>query len=78
MQNRFKRIYGKAFGFIEEGEPDVPSRRGSAFISRLSNGAAMGCTWCFPHGWETRNATLMKDYRCWKRYRKKQYRPAGA
>ncbi|MGI4875063.1 MAG: hypothetical protein ACRYFX_28245 [Janthinobacterium lividum] len=32
------------------------------------------CTYCFPHGWETRNSTLSNCQRSWKRFRRTQWK----
>lgn len=69
-----KNIFIKAFGFNEFGAVDFPMKFSNVKISRLEFGNKMGCSWCFPHGYETSNSTLQKNRRNWKYYRRKQYR----
>ena len=60
-----------AFGRAQE---DWPRRFANIRLSRLQSGAKMGCPLCFPHGTETVNNRWRKDLRCWKRYRRHQWR----
>lgn len=73
-----KRGFVKAFGRTESGQEDSPAKIGSARASRIVHGDTTGCVYCFPHGIETYNNIWTKDLRCWKRYRKTQYRPIEA
>lgn len=69
-ENRFK----KAFGLMEEGLADLPSKISGVMLSRILHGEEMGCSRCFPHGMETRNASRRKNRRSWKYHRSTQYR----
>jgi hypothetical protein len=70
-----KKRHKKAWGIDEYGYIDVPKRVSNIKISRIDNTDARGgCSYCFPHGFETNNNKWFKDLKCWKRYRKKQYR----
>lgn len=73
MKNQQKRLV-KAFGKNEVGMIDTPKKIGSARYERILSGEDRGCSFCFPHGPETNNAIRFKDLKCWKRYRKQQYR----
>ena len=42
--------------------------------SRIFNGEMMGCSYCFPHGMDTINNRYLNYQRCWKKFRKTQYR----
>lgn len=53
---------------------DLPVKFGNVRISRIVNGEDRGCSFCFPHGIETSNATWRKKKRSWKYQRRKQYR----
>ncbi len=59
-----------AFGKNEAGLADVPSKISGVRIARLFHGEVMGCSRCFPHGYETHNSTISKQQRSWKQYRK--------
>ena len=63
-----------AFGLTDEGLPDTPEKIGNVRAARVLHGDERGCSFCFPHGCETTNSRWDKDLRCWKRYRKTQYR----
>ena len=55
----------------KRGEPrEVAARKP---IIRLWN--ARGCSYCFPHGRETDNATMRKNTRSWKRNRRTRHKP---
>ncbi|MEH0153120.1 hypothetical protein V6R21_03180 [Limibacter armeniacum] len=69
-----KKVFLNAFGENEFGFADFPSKISNVKVSRLELGELMGCSFCFPHGFETINATLNKNKQSWKFYRKKQYR----
>lgn len=69
-----KKVLKKAFGLNEFGLIDTPRKISNIRISRLKFGELMGCSWCFPHGFETSNSTMFKNRRNWKYYRKTQYR----
>lgn len=69
-----KKVFIKAFGLNEFGYLDVPRKMSNVKIERLELGELMGCSWCFPHGFETTNASCFKNRKSWKFYRKKQYK----
>ncbi|WP_159477902.1 phosphate ABC transporter substrate-binding protein [Chryseobacterium sp. 18068] len=64
----------QAFGINEYGLIDFPKKISNVQISRIFNGSEMGCSWCFPHGFETVNSKWSKFQRNWKKYRKTQYK----
>lgn len=43
----------KAFGINEFGLVDFPVKISNVQVSRIVYGNERGCSWCFPHGWET-------------------------
>jgi len=63
----------RAFGVNEYGFPDLPKKISGVKISRLLKGEEMGCSYCFPHGFETINSRYSKNQRNWKVQRKTQY-----
>jgi hypothetical protein len=65
----------KAFGFNEFEVIDCPQKFSNVQFSRLLYGNLMGCSWCFPHGWETTNSTISKRQRNWKKFRKTKWKP---
>jgi len=65
---RFKR----AFGLDEYGFVDFPKKISGTQLSRINIGEEMGCSWCFPHGYETVNYTVPE--RNWKSQRKTQWK----
>jgi hypothetical protein len=69
-----KKKFKKAFGLNEFGLVDFPTKISNVQLSRLEFGNQMGCSWCFPHGYETINSTIDKNRRSWKYTRKTQYR----
>lgn len=48
------------FGFNEYGLIDFPKKISGTQISRLMYGNEMGCSFCFPHGYEVVNAKYTK------------------
>ncbi|MFK7969228.1 MAG: phosphate ABC transporter substrate-binding protein [Bacteroidia bacterium] len=70
-----KRVFIKAFGENEHGMADFPVKISNIQVSRMEFGNRMGCSYCFPHGYETVNATVSKNTRNWKNHRKNQYKP---
>jgi hypothetical protein len=72
MKN-FKKLKA-AFGIDEMGNINFPYKISNIQISRISNGDKMGCSHCFPHGFETINASWKKNQRCWKKFREKQWK----
>lgn len=69
-QKKLKRI----FGLNQYEMIDFPKTFSNVRISRIVNGNAMGCSYCFPHGIETINSKYDNPTKNWKRYRKTQYR----
>lgn len=65
----------KAFGSNEFGLVDFPIKISNVQISRISYGNEMGCSRCFPHGWETVNSTWFRNkQRNWKCFRKTKWK----
>ena len=64
----------KRFGDNGYRLADLPEKISGVTISRIKNGEEMGCSWCFPHGWETTNSRWSKQQRCWKQQRKTQWK----
>ena len=72
----FKKLK-KAFGINEIGMIDFPKKISNVKISRIHNtDKTGGCSYCFPHGFETNNSTISKYWnnKNWKSYRKYQYK----
>lgn len=64
----------KAFGMDDYYFANIIIKHSNVRISRIFNGQLMGCTFCFPHGYDNVNHRHTKDLKCWKRYRKHQWR----
>lgn len=64
----------KAFGINEYELIDFPKKISNVQVSRILHGDDMGCSRCFPHGFETVNSKWSKFQRNWKKYRKTQYK----
>lgn len=64
----------KALGKDEMGNISFPIKMSNVQLSRIINGEKRGCSRCFPHGWETSNATLRNNQRNWKKFRKTQWK----
>lgn len=65
----------RAFGENSLGMIDFPTGKFSNVrISRVIYGDNMGCSYCFPHGFETVNSTLSKQQRNWKKFRCNQWK----
>jgi hypothetical protein len=67
----------RSFGVNELGMIDFPTKYSNVRISRIINSDKTGgCSFCFPHGCETTNATIGKysSKRNWKSYRKNQWK----
>ncbi|MGK6343622.1 phosphate ABC transporter substrate-binding protein [Chryseobacterium sp. DT-3] len=71
---KIEKVLRQAFGVNEYGLIDFPKKISSIQISRLLHGDKMGCSYCFPHGFETVNSRQEKYQRNWKRYRKVHYK----
>lgn len=61
-------------GINEYGLIDFPWKISGRQISRIIYGSKMGCSHCFPHGWEVVNAKYIKFQRNWKKYRRTQWK----
>ena len=75
MGKRNKSGLRRGFGVDENGQPLVPAKIGNVRMSRIENSNDRGCSYCFPHGRETDNATEEKNTRSWKLGRMTRYRP---
>ena len=64
----------KAFGINEFGLVDFPTKASNVQIARVAYGNQRGCSWCFPHGWETTNSTVANRQRSWKRFRRRRWK----
>lgn len=53
-------------------DAQAPSKVSGVRMSRIKDD--MGCSYCFPHGRETRNASLKKRRRSWKFNRAHRWR----
>ncbi len=65
-----KKQLKQSFGVNEFGLVDFPSKVSGTQISRLLVGDIMGCSYCFPHGIETKNSHWKNRQRSWKKHRK--------
>lgn len=74
MRNRNENRLIKMFGMNDYGLADLPKKYSGIKISRILIGEEMGCSFCFPHGFETINARYYKRQRSWKKHRKTQYK----
>jgi len=63
-----------AFGKNEARLADLPNKRSGTAISRIILGPESGCSYCFPHGYETANSRYLKQQRSWKKQRKNQWK----
>lgn len=66
----------KAFGSDEFGLADMPSKISGTFVSRIIINNDTGCSWCFPHGYETTNSRIKNNQRNWKTKRKNKWKQA--
>jgi len=64
----------QAFGINEYGLIHFPKQISNVQVSRILYGDDMGCSYCFPHGYETINSKEIKFQRNWKKYRKTQWK----
>lgn len=73
--NKHRSGLRKTFGLIEDyGLIDFPKKISGTKISRALYGNRLGCSWCFPHGWEVVNSKESKYQRNWKSFRKTQWK----
>ncbi|PTT72341.1 MULTISPECIES: phosphate ABC transporter substrate-binding protein [unclassified Chryseobacterium] len=68
------KTFKKSFGINECELIDFPKKISNVQISRILYGNEMGCSYCFPHGYETINSKEIKFQRNWKKYRKTQWK----
>ncbi|KNB61651.1 hypothetical protein [Chryseobacterium sp. Hurlbut01] len=68
------KTFKKSFGINEYELIDFPKKISNVQISRILYGDEMGCSYCFPHGYETINSKEIKFQRNWKKYRKTQWK----
>ena len=71
---KYFKKYKKAFGLNACNLIDFPQKMSNVRISRIRNGERMGCSFCFPHGWETINDRYSKNTRSWKQHRRSQWK----
>ncbi|MCX7552257.1 hypothetical protein OS175_00070 [Marinicella sp. S1101] len=64
----------KAYGKNDAGWADLPHKVSGVFVRRITLGEESGCSFCFPHGYETYNWRFYKNQRCWKKQRLKQWK----
>lgn len=65
----------RAFGVDEYGQPLLPAKVSNVKLSRIEHFRERGgCARCYPHGFETTNATSKKNRRSWKKHRRRQYK----
>jgi hypothetical protein len=75
MAGKSRKTLNLAFGEDEARIPAIPAKVGSRRVSGLLCCRARGgCSYCFPHGFETTNSTQSKKRRSWKHYRKTRFR----
>ena len=71
---RRKQRLIKAFGQNEYELPELPNKISGTRISRIQLSDDMGCSFCFPHGYDTLNWRGYKTQRCWKKQRGTQWK----
>jgi hypothetical protein len=64
----------KAYGQNEHGFADLSVKISGITISRITLGEDIGCSFCFPHGYETINSHIANRQRNWKKQRKQQWK----
>lgn len=69
-ENRLIRAYGEN----EAKLADIPRKVSGITISRIVLGEEAGCSYCFPHGYETVNSHMRNRQRSWKKQRKMQWK----
>ena len=72
VKNEYRLI--KAFGKNEAGLADLPSKVSGVTISRIVAGEETGCSYRFPHGYETVNSHIKNRQKCWKKQRRTQWK----
>lgn len=74
LKMKHDKIFKKAFGIHEVGLADFPPKISNVTISRIIFGDTMGCSRCFPHGYETVHSTIVNRQRSWKKFRKNRWK----
>ncbi|OUJ72464.1 hypothetical protein BXP70_18045 [Hymenobacter crusticola] len=64
----------KSFGILAERPfAALPTKISNVQVARVTH-CKNECPFCFPHGVETSNATILNRQRSWKRFRKTQWK----
>lgn len=63
-----------AFGKNEDGLAEMPQKISGITVARIVIGEESGCSYCFPHGYETVNSHIANRQKSWKRHRKSQWK----
>ncbi|MDJ1466648.1 hypothetical protein QNI19_06850 [Cytophagaceae bacterium DM2B3-1] len=72
---KVNKKFKDAFGCDETGFIALPIKFSNVRISRIENCDDMGgCSFCFPHGFESTNAKESKYQRNWKKFRRTQWK----
>jgi hypothetical protein len=71
MKREYRLI--KAYGRTEYDIADIPTKISGTRISRITLGEDIGCSFCFPHGYDTINSHIKNRQRNWKRNREQQW-----
>ena len=69
-----KKQMQKAFGVDEFDYFNFPIKISNVRLARLLYGNKSGCSYCFPHGYETVNSTVANRQRNWKKFRKTKWK----
>jgi len=69
---RFKR-FKRAYGLNEFGMINYPKKISGTKLSRILLGDESGCSFCFPHGFETFNSSSNNRQKSWKFLFKKRW-----
>jgi len=72
MKREYRLI--KAYGENEYQLAELHHKISGTRVSRILLGDDAGCSFCFPHGYDTYNWRELKNQRCWKKQRKKQWK----
>lgn len=70
MSKRIDSV-NKLLGEIDE-DSKLPDKISNIKLSRLKDDR--GCSYCFPHGIETDNASSKKNNKSWKKHRKNKWK----
>lgn len=67
----------QAFGSLDASPlAALPPKFSNVQVARIFH-CKKECCFCFPHGFETHNATVDNCQRNWKRFRRTQWKPRG-